>query len=88
MLIKTFAIANIVLPVFISSIVSKLKVEKVLNPPQNPTTINKRKAGLSPLFSEKYPTANASIMQLIVLEKKVANGSTDLKFDFTISEIP
>lgn len=34
------------------------------------------------------PTANPKIMQLIILEQRVAVGKTVLKLDFTISEIP
>lgn len=40
----TFTKAKTVCPDFNSSKVSKLKVEKVLNPPQNPVIRNKRKA--------------------------------------------
>lgn len=87
-LIKMLAKAIIIFPERISSTVSKLKVEKVLKPPQKPTTISIRRVGFAPNFSLKKPTASARTIQLITLEQSVAIGKTDLKFVFTNSEMP
>jgi hypothetical protein len=81
-------IAMNILPERIKSTVSRLNVENVLNPPQKPTTINNFNVGFAPSFSLKIPTASANTKQLNIFDTNVAIGKEDLKFDFTISEIP
>lgn len=59
------------LPFFINSNVSKLKVEKVLNPPQNPITIRYFKKCEFSIFDEKNEMKSAKTKQLKVLEINV-----------------
>ena len=84
-LIKIFAIAINVLPERINSTVSKLKEEKVLNPPQNPAISRILNVEFEPIFSLNTPTINPKTIQLRILEHKVATGNTALKLSFTNS---
>lgn len=59
------------LPFLINSNVSKLKVEKVLNPPQNPITIRYFKKYEFSIFDEKNEMKSAKTKQLKVLEINV-----------------
>ena len=73
-LIKTFAKAIIKFPERINATVSKLKVEKVLNPPQKPTTSNIFNTGYPSILLLNTPTINAKIKQLTLFDKNVAKG--------------
>ncbi len=87
-LIKILAIAKSVFPERINSTVSKLKVENVLKPPQNPITISILSPWLSATFSLNTPNANARIRVLNTFEINVAKGNELLKYDFTKNEMP
>jgi len=87
-LIKIFANAKAVWPCLSRSMVSKLKVENVLKPPQNPVMINNFNEGLSVILSANIPTANARTKQLIAFETKVATGKTKAKLFCMITEMP
>lgn len=69
-----FKAAKVKLPDLIKSSVSLLKVENVLNPPQKPVRINKRKVGLEKIFSLKNPIATAITTQLRKLASSVPRG--------------
>jgi len=66
--------ANKIFPVRNNSTVSKLKVEKVLKPPQKPVIIKNFNKGFTFVLSAKIKTVTAKIIQLIMLEQKVAIG--------------
>jgi hypothetical protein len=83
-----FRMATIPLPPRISSIVSKLKAENVLKPPQNPVITKKRSQGWAIILSESKPIVKARIRQLKKLEMKVANGKTVNDILRTTSDIP
>lgn len=85
---RIFVIAKAALPARMSSTVSKLKVEKVLKPPQIPTMMNERAPMLISVRWLKYVIVKARIAQLITLEKRVAIGKDDLKLVRTNSETP
>ena len=68
--------------------VSKLKVEKVLNPPQKPTITSKRIIGCAFNFSENMYSISATKAELNTLEASVAIGKVVLKLSFTKVEIP
>ena len=55
-------------------IVSNEKVEKVVNPPQNPVTNNHFKLLFAKLFFSKIPIKNPIKKQPTTLVIKVANG--------------
>lgn len=79
-LMRILAMAIIIFPERISSNVSKLKVENVLNPPQKPANINTLNEGFAIIFSLKIKTATARIRQLKMFEQSVATGKMLLKF--------
>ncbi len=74
-------------PAFINSIVSKLNVEKVLNPPQKPIKKNTFKFEVEIIFSLNIMIKMERIIQLIKLEHNVAIGKINLKFALTNSPI-
>ena len=77
MLIRIFAMAIPLFPLLKSSTVSKLKVEKVLNPPQKPITIRTANELFVKIFSLKIPTTIARTTQLIIFDTSVASGKTN-----------
>lgn len=80
MLIKILIIAIVLLPVLKSSTVSKLKVENVLKPPQNPTNTSNLIVGLTGILVLNKNSVSAIIKQLMVFDKNVAKGKFVLKF--------
>lgn len=72
-LMQIFAIARIQFPERINSTVSKLKVEKVLNPPQNPVISSNR---IIPklVFELIVKTTIASIAELKIFDISVEVG--------------
>ena len=75
--IKIFIKAYRLFPFLKSSTVSKLKAEKVLNPPHSPITRSDVKLLLELIFSPKTPRNKARRMQLKTFETKVAIGKND-----------
>jgi len=73
-LMTRLRMANKIFPVRNNSTVSKLKVEKVLKPPQKPVIIKNFNKGFTFVLSAKIKTVTAKIIQLIILEQKVASG--------------
>lgn len=55
---------------------SKLKVEKVLNPPQKPTKSNFLVGSCNSAFSKVTPITMPKIRQAIKFAKKVENGNS------------
>lgn len=86
-LTKTFAAPSMKFPRRKISNVSKLKVENVLKPPQNPTIINMRKL-LSWSFVAKTESAMPMITQLSTFEINVAIGNAVSENCFTPIETP
>ncbi len=76
-LIKTLITASPKLPDLINSKVSRLKVEKVLKPPQNPVIAKSIKALLSGIFLRKKNTRQANIIELKTLDIRVASGNAE-----------
>ncbi len=70
------ASAMIRLPFLISSKVSKLKVENVLNPPQNPITISGFKKSDDSILFEKVNMVSPKIMQLKTFAVNVPSGNS------------
>ena len=69
--IKMFNVASIKFPFRINSKVSKLKVEKVLNPPQNPIIIRYLRKLEFSILEEKTYKAKLIIVQAKTLEINV-----------------
>jgi len=76
--------AKVVCPLFSSSNVSKLKVEKVLNPPQNPVTKNKRIQLFEIPLASIYKSIIANKILAVMLLIKVPNGKCLLNFNTPI----
>lgn len=68
---KILPIAQVNCPHLIMEMVSKLKVENVLNPPQKPTNTNKRAVSER---GERKRNVNAIIIHASTFANKVANG--------------
>ncbi len=79
-----FTTAKAKCPLFSSSNVSKLKVEKVLNPPQNPVTKNKRIQLFEIPLASIYKSIIANKILAVMLLMKVPNGKCLLNFNTPI----
>lgn len=76
---KMFAIAYQICPFLKRTKVSKLKVEKVLNPPVKPIIKKKYQKFLPEKRGSNLPKANPSTKQASKLAKKVPMGKSCLK---------
>lgn len=75
---NTFRKANKKLPDFISSTVSKLNVENVLKPPQNPVSKKRMKVSLDKILPRVSDNTNAKIKQLTTFDVRVETGRDTL----------
>ena len=75
-----FAIAHQTCPDLKSTSVSKLNVEKVLNPPVKPTITKKYQKFFSENKGSNFPKANPNTITAKTLASKVPSGMSCLKY--------